>query len=109
VTGGAEVVTKLLGSHINARIAAEMATQVRAGKVRGLAVQGEKRMEQFPDIPTFFELAYKVEASLWMGLCGPKGLDPRIHKKPYDAFAKLGQWGWFFKPFPTQGAFCFLR
>jgi len=88
VGGGAEVVTKLLGGHIDAGIAAEMPTQVRAGRVRGLAVQGEKRMEQFPDIPTFFELGYKVEAPLWIGLCAPKGLDPRIHKKLYDAFKK---------------------
>jgi len=88
VGGGAEVVTKLLGGHIDAGIAAEMPTQVRAGRVRGLAVQGEKRMEQFPDIPTFFELGYKVEAPLWIGLCAPKGLDPQIHKKLYDAFKK---------------------
>jgi tripartite-type tricarboxylate transporter receptor subunit TctC len=88
VGGGPDVVTKLLGGHIDAGIAAEMAAQVRAGRVRGLAVQGEKRMEQFPDIPTFSELGYKVEAPLWIGLCAPKGLKPQIQKKLYDAFKK---------------------
>ena len=43
-------------------------------------------MGQFPEIPTFFELGYKVEAPLWIGLCAPKGVDPRIVKKLYDAF-----------------------
>jgi tripartite-type tricarboxylate transporter receptor subunit TctC len=86
VGGGAEVVTKLLGGHIDAGIAAETPAQVKTGRFRGLAVQGERRMTQFPDIPTFFELGYKAEAPLWIGLCAPKGVDPRIVKKLYDAF-----------------------
>jgi len=88
VGGGAEVVTKLLGGHIDAGIAAEMPPQVKAERVRGLVVQGEKRMEPFPHVPTFFELGYNVEAPLWIGLSGPKGLDPRIVSKLYDAFKK---------------------
>ena len=88
VGGGAEVVTKLLGGHIDGGIAAETPSQVKAGRFRGLAVQGEKRMEPFPDIPTFFELGYKVEAPLWIGLCAPKSVDTQIVKKLHDAFKK---------------------
>jgi tripartite-type tricarboxylate transporter receptor subunit TctC len=86
VGGGAEVVTKLLGGHIDAGIAAETPSQVKAGRFRGLVVQGERRLDSFPDIPTFFALGYKVEAPLWIGLCAPKGVDPRIVKKLHDAF-----------------------
>ena len=88
VGGGAEVVTKLLGGHIDAGIAAETPAQVKTGRFRGLAVQGEKRMEAFPDIPTFFELGYNVEAPLWIGLCAPKGVDKQILKKLQEAFKK---------------------
>ena len=77
VGGGVEVVTKLLGGHIDAGIAAETPAQVKAGRFRGLAVQGGKPMGQFSDIPAFFEVGYKAEALVWIGLCAPKGVDPR--------------------------------
>ena len=88
VGGAAEVVTKLLGGHIDAGISADMVPLIRAGRFRALVLQGEKRLEQFPDVPTFSELGYKVVAPSWIGIIGPKGLDPRIVKKLGDAFKK---------------------
>lgn len=88
VGGAAEVITKLMGGHIDAGISSDMAPHMRSGRFRALALQGEKRLEPFPDIPTFYELGYKVDAPLWIGICGPKGLDPRIVKKLADAFKK---------------------
>ncbi|HYB21898.1 MAG TPA: tripartite tricarboxylate transporter substrate binding protein [Thermodesulfobacteriota bacterium] len=87
VSGGAEVITKLLGGHIDAGISTDMGPHVKSGKFRGLAVQG-KKLTQFPDIPTLMELGYHAEAFHWLGINAPKGLDPRIQKKLYEAFKK---------------------
>ncbi len=86
--GGSEVVVQQLGGHVDGSLAAELAPHVGSGKVRALAVAGEKRLESMPDVPTFGELGYKLESPLWLGFCAPKGVDPRIVKKLHDAFKK---------------------
>jgi tripartite-type tricarboxylate transporter receptor subunit TctC len=86
--GGAEVVSQQLGGHVDGSFAAELAPHVLSGKVRALAVAGEKRLQSMPNIPTFAELGYKLESPLWLGLVTPKGVDPRIVKKLHDAFKK---------------------
>lgn len=88
VGGGAELVSLLLGGHVDAGLTGELIPHVQAGKLRGLAVQGEKRFPQLPDIPTFYELGYKLASLSWRGLYAPKGLDAHIFKKLYDAFKK---------------------
>ncbi len=46
--------------------------QIKAGKLRGLAVTTAKRAAQLPDIPTLGESGYKgFEISGWYGLMGP--------------------------------------
>ncbi len=86
--GGAEADRQLFGKHIDAAITPDFIPYIKEGRVRGLAVQPERRLKDVPDIPTFAELGYKVESPNWMGLCGPKGMDPRIVKKLGDAFKK---------------------
>ena len=46
--------------------------QIKAGKVRALAVGGEKRRTQLPDVPTLAELGYPgFEAEGWVGVFVP--------------------------------------
>ena len=86
--GGAEVATKLLGGHLDAGFAGELLQHVQAGKVRILAFQAENRLPQFPDIPTFIELGYKIDPIIWWGIYGPKGLNPVVLKKISEALKK---------------------
>ncbi len=86
VGGALEVVQQLLGGHIAAGMSADLLPHVRSGKLRGLAIQGDKRFDLFPDIPTFSEIGYKAESPLWMAVCAPKNVDPRIIKKLFSAF-----------------------
>jgi tripartite-type tricarboxylate transporter receptor subunit TctC len=52
---------------------------VRAGKVRPLAVSAERRLANFPDIPTFRELGYEdLVTATWFGFSGPAKLPPDI-------------------------------
>ncbi|WP_082679728.1 Bug family tripartite tricarboxylate transporter substrate binding protein [Paucibacter sp. KCTC 42545] len=49
-------------------------SQIRAGKLRALAVLSKTRLQQLPDVPTFEELGLKgVDVSAWQGLFVPKG------------------------------------
>ncbi len=53
--------------------------QVKAGKLRPLAVGTPKRSLNLPDVPTMIEAGYtKVEASNWYGLFAPAGTPREI-------------------------------
>jgi tripartite-type tricarboxylate transporter receptor subunit TctC len=54
------------------------AEQIRAGKVLALAVTTEKRIPNFPEIPTVKESGLDVVAATWFGLSGPAKLPPEI-------------------------------
>jgi tripartite-type tricarboxylate transporter receptor subunit TctC len=59
--------------------------QIKAGKLRGLAVTTAKRAAQLPDVPTLGESGYKgFEISGWYGLMGPI-------KMPKEAIATLNK------------------
>ena len=52
---------------------------IRAGRVRPLAVSAQKRLANFPDIPTFRELGYNdLVTATWFGLSGPAKLSSDI-------------------------------
>jgi tripartite-type tricarboxylate transporter receptor subunit TctC len=55
--------------------------QLQGGTVIGLAQTGGERLPDYPDVPTFKELGYKLEATNWFGLAGPAGLSPDIVRK----------------------------
>jgi len=48
--------------------------QLQGGTVIGLAQTGSERLPDYPDVPAFKELGYKLEATNWFGLAGPAGL-----------------------------------
>jgi len=57
--------------------------QIKAGKIRALAVGGEKRRTQLPDVPTLSELGYPgFEIEGWIGVFVPAAT-------PKDIVAKL--------------------
>jgi tripartite-type tricarboxylate transporter receptor subunit TctC len=86
-SGGGELISLLLGKHVDAFLASEV-VHIGTGKARGLAVLSDGRYNLMPDVPTFAELGYKVEAPTWSGIFAPKGVDPRILKKLTDALKK---------------------
>jgi len=50
-------------------------TQIRAGRVRALALSSEKRLADYPGIPTYRELGYRdVVGTVWFSLSGPAGM-----------------------------------
>jgi len=51
---------------------------IKAGKLRALAVTGTARSAVLPDIPTVAEFVPGYEASVWHGVGAPKGTSPDI-------------------------------
>lgn len=67
---------------VSSQAVAGIAGAAREGKVRILAVAGERRSPAFPDVPTFQEQGIPVAMDVWRGIGAPKGT-------PRDRIAKL--------------------
>jgi tripartite-type tricarboxylate transporter receptor subunit TctC len=78
--GSAPVVTALLGAQVQAAFdnLPTSIEQIRAGKLRALAVTTAKRSDAFPEIPTVGEFLPGYEASSWHGFGVPKNTPAEI-------------------------------
>src|SRR6185295_12001960 len=64
--GGGPAVADLIAGHVPSAMVSfgSVATNVRSGQVRVLAVASGKRLKDYPDVPTFAELGYKEMTSV---------------------------------------------
>jgi tripartite-type tricarboxylate transporter receptor subunit TctC len=81
--GTAPALQALVGGEVKAAmfVLADALTTVRSGKARLLAVAGAKRASMAPDVPTFKELGYDLEASAWYALFAPAGTPKDLIEK----------------------------
>jgi len=79
-TGGATVITALLGGHVNMAVQDIVAglPHFKAGKLRPLGVFNKKRIKALPDCPTISELGYRVDVPMIYGLYGPKDMPKEL-------------------------------
>lgn len=87
--GGGETVTQLLGGHIDFITSnpAETRALAQAGKVRVLAIMGEKRLAVFPDVPTLRELGINMGGTFaaFRGFVAPGG----VPEEAIEAYGSL--------------------
>lgn len=78
--GAAPSLLELMGGHLDAVCCSvpEVAPQLEGGEVRVLAVMGEERLEEYPDLKTAREQGVDWVAVGWRGLALPKGTPPEI-------------------------------
>jgi len=63
--------------------------QVKAGRLRALAVTTSKRWSEMPDVPTMAEAGVPgYEATLWLSISGPAGLPAPIVQRLYSEISK---------------------
>ena len=63
--------------------------QIKAGKVKAIAVLTAKRAAQLPDVPTVAESGYpNVVVAPWFGIGGPAGMPAEIVKRMHEALAR---------------------
>ena len=79
--GAGAAITDLIGGHVQAMVSAlqTISPQVRAGKLRMLAVMGEKRVAAFTEVPTMTEQGLPgLVVETWYGLFAPAGTPPAV-------------------------------
>lgn len=90
--GGADALSDLIGGRIGA-LFPDIATglpQIRAGKIKALAVASEKRVAALPGLPTLGESGYPgFEAWAWQGFVAPAGTPREVVMKLNGAFARV--------------------
>jgi len=76
-SGGGPAQAALLGNQVSCGISGygEFAEQIKAGKLRALAISADKRQDGI-DIPTLKEQGIDVELFNWRGVFGAPGLTP---------------------------------
>ena len=84
--GGGDLLVGVLNHTLDLGIGElqELRAQIDARKVRLLAVVGDARLPQFPDVPTAKEQGVDVSVRKFRGLAGPKGT-PREVAAAWDA------------------------
>lgn len=92
--GGAKAIVALLGGHIQMTVQnpLDFKEQLKAGKIRVLAVADEKRITTDPmykDVPTFKEKGYDNISVLWQGFGAPKGLPADVKKKLVEGMKNI--------------------
>jgi tripartite-type tricarboxylate transporter receptor subunit TctC len=86
--GGAPAMSDLLGGQVDATFMNINTglTNIKAGKLRALAITSAKRSPLLPDVPTMEEAGVKgVTVYSWQAFAAPKGLPADIKTKLHDA------------------------
>lgn len=82
--GGGPAIADLIAGHVQLSFMTvlEASGHIKAGKLRALAVTGDKRVAALPDVPTLAESALPgFNAISWIGLLAPAGTPPDLVEK----------------------------
>lgn len=86
--GGAPAISDLLGAQVDASFQNVNAVipHIKAGKLKALAVTGDKRSPVLPEVPTMAEAGVKgVDVYSWQAIVAPKGLPADVRAKAHDS------------------------
>lgn len=88
----AAAATSLLNGDIQALLMTAQATLplLQDGKIRALAVTGDKRLAALPNVPTLAEAGYPgIGSNVWQGLFAPAGTPKDVVDKIFRAMTKV--------------------
>jgi len=89
--GTAPAMADLLGGQVDLLCDQTTKTtpQIKAGKVKAIAINSPKRIPSLPDVPTMIEQGYKdFDISIWHGMYAPKGTPKPVIDKLVAALQK---------------------
>jgi tripartite-type tricarboxylate transporter receptor subunit TctC len=105
--GSAPALTDVIGGQVSLMFDAGVSAlpQVRAGKLRGLAVTSAKRSSSAPDLPTVAEAGNLpgYEATIWFGLVAPAATPREIVQRLSAEFARVARQNALRERFAPQG------
>ena len=88
--GAAQVVTSVLGGHVDSTVTlpAAVASHIQGGRLRALASLTSSRDPRLPEVPTARELGIDVSLEAWRGIALPKGAPAPVVTVLEDAIRK---------------------
>ena len=104
--GAAPATVDLLAGQVNIAFSGigTVISHVRAGKLRGLATTGAKRVESYADLPTMAESGGPaMQIELWNGFLAPAGTTTAIVKRLSDEFNRIAKSSDLPQVLATQG------
>lgn len=90
--GGSQVITDLMGGHVNVSFsnALNAIPHVKSGRLKGLAITGEKRTAALPQLPTYTEAGLPgYDPKNWQGMLAPAGTPKAIVDKLSNEIARI--------------------
>ena len=82
--GTGDLLSSLLGGHVSGAMSYSTLAIQQKGKMRMLAVASDRRLPQFPDVPTFRELGVDWVDGAYRGIGVPKSTPPELRKQISD-------------------------
>lgn len=89
--GGAPAISDLIAGHaqVSFQNVNAVTKHIQAGKLKALAVTGDKRSAVLPDVPTLSESGVKgADVFSWQAVAAPKGLPKEARDKLHGAMVK---------------------
>jgi len=105
-SGSATATTAIVGGQVQALFSAAPALipQVKAGRVRAMAIGSTARAAILPDVPTVAESGFPgFEAGLWFGFFAPRGTPAPVVRRLHAELAKIVQSPEIKEQFDRQG------
>ena len=87
--GSAPAMTDLLGGQVPFSVDTVSAAipQLKTGKIKAIAVTTAKRSTLLPNVPTFEESGFSMNADTWIAIVAPRGLPPAVRARLEKALA----------------------
>jgi len=91
--GGGPALLAVAGGHVDAAATnpGNVKPFISSGKVRVLAVSSDKRLDDFPDVPTYKERGWDVVRYQWRGIMGKSGLPKPVLDRLVGAIQRAQQ------------------
>ena len=90
--GSAEALNDLLAGHVQLLSEGNVLPQAKAGRLKLLAIVGNERLPEFPDVPTVKESGFpNYDAPSWHGMLAPAGVPAEVIDKVAVAMAAIAK------------------
>jgi tripartite-type tricarboxylate transporter receptor subunit TctC len=89
--GSAPAMIDLIGGQVQFSVDTVSAAipQLKNGKVKAIGVTTLKRSALLPNVPTFAEMGFDLNADTWLAVVAPRGLPPLVKAKLEKALAEV--------------------
>jgi tripartite-type tricarboxylate transporter receptor subunit TctC len=101
--GTGDLLSSLLGGHVDGAMSYSSLALAQKGKTRLLAVATPTRLSYFPDTPTFRELGIDWVDGAYRGVGVPKSTPEDVRKRVSDIFSEIGRDAEFRRQMVEQG------